>query len=175
MAPPEPEWLLWAKRFQDEHRALLLRIDGLAQATSKIGSLVDQTKDLATSTGYLQRENDLLVEKTSLIERDNSEKGVAIGTEIKALRERVGDLERDLHRTIGSMEERRVKSRCSHDGIERNVIIPRPQIALATVNLRSRAGEVIVSIICSILVANDFSSLQNDFAGHNYRRQHTCD
>lgn len=175
MAPPEPEWLLWAKRFQDEHKALLLRIDGLAQATSKIGSLVDQTKDLATSTGYLQRENNLLIEKTSLLERDNFKKGDAIGIEIKGLRERVGDLERDLHRTIESIEERRVKSRCSHDGKERNVIIPRPQIALATVNLRSRAGEVIVSIICSILVTNDFSSPQNDFTGHNYRREHTCD
>lgn len=164
MAPLEPEWMLWAKKFQDEHKALLLRIDDLAQATTKIGPLVERTKDLDTRTEHLQQGNNLLTNKFSLLEGNTSKREDTVATEIERLRERIGELEQTLDRTIGSLEERRENNKISCAGKERSVMAQRP------LNLRSRAGEVIISIISLILVPNGFISLQSNFADHNYRR-----
>ncbi|MCJ1429353.1 hypothetical protein MMC29_007266, partial [Sticta canariensis] len=96
MAPLEAEWLLWAKQLRGEHKILLQRIDAATQAAARIQPLVEQTKDLATSSEHLQAENNVLKERILRLEEESADREKAMATEMGGLRGRINDLEKEL-------------------------------------------------------------------------------
>ena len=168
MAPLEPEWLLWAKRLQNEHKSLLLRIDVLTQVTAQVGPLVERTKDLSARTDQFQAENKLAIEKLSALGRSASKQENETSVEMKRLRGRIEDLEKELSRTNGSLEERRARNESLDEPKKYGITASLP-VAATKANLRPRAGEVIVSLMNSIPTTNSSNSFPSDFASYNYR------
>lgn len=157
MAPLEPEWLLWAQRLQIEHKSLLRRIDDLTQVTTQVGPLMERIIDLSARTHQSQAEYKLVREELSALGRSASKQKNEASVEMKKLRERIEDVEKELNRTIEPWEERMARSE----------ILDEPK--KHGINLRPRAGEVIVSLMNSIPAINNSNSFSSDFASYNYR------
>ena len=96
MAPLEAEWLLWAKQLRGEHKILLQRIDAATQAAARIQPLVEQTKDLATSSEHLQAENNVLKERILTLGEESADREKAMAKEMGGLRGRINELEKEL-------------------------------------------------------------------------------
>lgn len=142
MAPQEPEWLLWAKRLQDEHKGLLHRIEELSGATAHIEPLMERTKDLVTNTQHLQQESNLLIKKISASERDALKREDAFDTELKRLRGVIGDLRQELGCSVRSLEGR-IENQISREGKDYGTTTLRQPIGY----LRNAAGKVIIFMI----------------------------
>lgn len=71
MAPPEPEWLLWAKRLRDENKALLQRVDSKPDS-STLETLAQEVRGLAEEVEHLQHDNRTLRQRMQELEEQQS-------------------------------------------------------------------------------------------------------
>lgn len=165
MAPPEAQWMLWAKRLKDEHKILLHRIDRTTQ----------QIKDLAAGPDDLQTENNALKErmvrleedagdrkqrmlrleedaadqkqKKMKLDEDAADRERVLESEIHKLTERITELEKELSRTVetvGNWQE--TAPTLSEEGERQQPGRPRLQshdsiaVASMTLNHKTRTG-----------------------------------
>ena len=110
MAPPDMEWLLWAKRFKDEHQSLLQRVAGLEKAAMQLAleknQLAQEHKEALEHIQELTKASSALKESKLTSEKD------------------IGVLKKGLQRTQDEMKL--VKADCQklfdeHDAMRKSV------------------------------------------------------
>lgn len=146
MAPPEAEWMLWAKRLRDENKVLLQRIDSKPES-SALEQLREEVRSLAATIEDLQRDNHALREKLQTLEPDALDRERAMGEQIHGLGRTVAELKKELSLTVEVVETMMEGGLASY---QQQVRKPssRPQqraaaaAAAAKMTYRTRAGEV---------------------------------
>lgn len=145
MAPPEPEWMLWAKRLRDENKILLQRIDSKPES-SALQLLAEDVQSLAATVQHLQRENNTLRERMQELQRDGLRREQAVGEQVEGLGRTIAEMKKELALTadvVETMREGRLPSYHQHSRQMRTS--SRPQRAAAKITYRTRAGEVQIS------------------------------
>lgn len=112
MAPPDSEWMLWAKRLQLSIRAdfdkelqnLSNRYAEITPDRAEIESLKDQIKDLATSHDHVHLSNQTLGNRVQELETEHSILERKATTESKTRRETTADLAKQLEDVVAAFD-----------------------------------------------------------------------
>jgi predicted nucleic acid-binding Zn-ribbon protein len=134
MAPPEAEWMLWAKRLRDENKVLLQRIDAKPES-SAMDLLAEEVRNLAGTIQHLQRDNQALRERVQELERDAVDRKQMMGDEFKGLERAMAEMKDELSRTVELVQTLR------KEGLYQTQIQTTTPCAAARIIYRTRAGE----------------------------------
>lgn len=145
MAPPEPEWMLWAKRLRDENKILLQRIDSKPESPA-FESLAEEVRSLAATIQHLQRENNTLRERMQELQRDALDREQATGEQVQSLGRTVAEMKKGLALTADVVETMREGRLPLYHQHSRRRTSSRPQRVAAKITYRTRAGEVQTSL-----------------------------
>lgn len=140
MAPPEAEWMLWAKRLRDENKLLLQRIDAKPES-SAIDLLAEEVRTLATTIQHLQQDNHALRDRIHELERDALDQKQVAGDEFRGLERAMADMKNELSRTTELVQTLREEEGLYQTQMQKKTT-PR---AVARITYRTRAGEIFIS------------------------------
>ncbi|KAL9586686.1 MAG: hypothetical protein Q9212_000755 [Teloschistes hypoglaucus] len=113
MAPPESEWMLWAKRLQMSIRAefdkelqnLPNRFAEIAPDRAELESLKDQIKDLVTSHDHVHLSNQTLRDRVQELEAQYSNLDQKTTTESKTRQEQAANLAKQLKDVVAAFDQ----------------------------------------------------------------------
>ena len=94
MAPPEPEWMLWAKRLRDENKILLSKITTKPDS-SALEQLAEEVRSLASTIEHLQQDNHTLRQRMQELERSVSEREQAMCDTVQDLSRSMAEMNKE--------------------------------------------------------------------------------
>ena len=95
MAPPEPEWLIWAKRLRDENKILLQRIDSKPES-SALEQIAEEVRNLASTMQHLRQDDHTLRQRMQELERTASEREQALCEKVQGFGLTVAEMKKEL-------------------------------------------------------------------------------
>ena len=138
MTPPDPEWLLWAKRLRDEHKALLQQTRSNAEISAQIGPLIEQGKDLAASNALMQQNSKALQERVENFHEECMSQILTIKAETRGQKRKMQGLEKELSQVSVMLEN--WKDSLHNGGKKQANADLRPKATATSVANRTRAG-----------------------------------
>ncbi|KAL8694050.1 MAG: hypothetical protein Q9218_001228 [Villophora microphyllina] len=139
MAPPESEWMLWAKRLQTSFRAelneelqtLQNRYAQFATDSPQFDLLKEQVKDLTTSLEHVHQSNQTLRDRLHELEAEAT-------IESKARQETMANLAKQLECVVATFDQFKRGSRANEEKRQTEVLGLRKQIEELTEKTETR-------------------------------------
>lgn len=148
MAPPEPEWMLWAKRLRDENKILLQRIDSKPDS-SALELLTEEVRSLASTIQHLQQDNHALRQRMQELERNVVEREQVMCDKVQGLGCTIAEMNKELSLTVEVVKMIREGGLSSYQKYIRRTSSRPPQRTATKITYRARTGEVF--IFCFLL------------------------
>lgn len=147
MAPPESEWMLWAKRLKDairtelddELQALPTRFASLIQDNPQLDSLKEKIQDLTAGSEHTNQAVQTLQDRIREVESEASLRDQEFTGQSEKLHETARDLAGQLEHVVGAFEQFKREARVTAE--EREQVAKQLREQIETLTTRTLAEQ----------------------------------